>query len=241
MDSEHSAIFQCLEGAAGNPVSRIALTCSGGPFRTWEKDAIRAATRAQALKHPNWVMGQKITIDSATLFNKALEMMEAKWLFDVEPSQIDVVVHPQSVIHSGVEFADGALICQLGTPDMRLPILYAMSYPERLPTGGERLDLFRLQGLTFEAPDEERFPSIRLSRQCMEAGGAAGCVLNAANEVAVGHLLQSDGKDIMNVGRIFDTVEEVLSRVGHLPADTLEDVLEADRRAREAARAFLQI
>ncbi|MBQ7867722.1 MAG: 1-deoxy-D-xylulose-5-phosphate reductoisomerase [Clostridia bacterium] len=239
VDSEHSAIFQCLEGAAGNPVSHIALTCSGGPFRTWEKDAIRAATRAQALKHPNWVMGQKITIDSATLFNKALEMIEAKWLFNVAPEQIDVIVHPQSVIHSGVEFADGALIAQLGTPDMRLPILYAMTYPERLPTGGERLDLFKLQGLTFERPDEERFPSIRLSRECMLAGGAAGCVLNAANEVAVGKLLQCGEQEMMNVGRIFDTVEETLQRVGHLKADTLEDVLEADRRAREVAASLL--
>ena len=239
VDSEYSAIFQCLQGAAGNPVKSIALTCSGGPFRTWEKDAIRAATKAQALKHPNWVMGQKITIDSATLFNKALEMIEAKWLFQVEPEQIDVIVHPQSVIHSGVEFADGALIAQLGTPDMKLPILYAMTYPERLPTGGARLDLFTLQGLTFERPDEERFPSIRLSRQCMAAGGAAGCVLNAANEVAVGKLLQAGAEESMNVGRIFDTVEEVLSRVGHLSADTLEDVLYADRKAREAAEAFL--
>lgn len=240
VDSEHSAIFQCLQGAAGNPVRSIALTCSGGPFRTWEKDAIRTAVRSQALKHPNWVMGQKITIDSATLFNKALEMIEAKWLFGVEPSQIEVVVHPQSVIHSGVEFADGALIAQLGTPDMKLPILYAMSYPERLPTGGERLDLFKLQGLTFERPDVERFPSIRLSRECMAAGGAAGCVLNAANEVAVGRLLQVGREEDMPVGRIFDTVEEVLSRVGHLPANTLEEVLEADRLARKAARAFLQ-
>ena len=239
VDSEHSAIFQCLQGAQGNPVSRIALTCSGGPFRTWEKDAIRAATRAQALKHPNWVMGQKITIDSATLFNKALEMIEAKWLFDVAPEQIDVIVHPQSVIHSGVEFADGALIAQLGTPDMKLPILYAMSYPERLPTGGERLDLFKLQGLTFEQPDEVRFPSIRLSRECMAAGGAAGCVLNAANEVAVGKLLSSPDQAMMPVGKIFDTVEETLQSVGLLSAYTLEDVLEADRRAREVAASLL--
>lgn len=235
VDSEHSAIFQCLQGAAGNPVRSIALTCSGGPFRTWGKAEIRAATRTQALRHPNWVMGRKITIDSATLFNKALEMIEAKWLFGVEPEQINVVIHPQSVIHSGVEFADGALIAQLGTPDMRLPILYAMSYPERLPTGGERLDLFRLQGLTFERPDEDRFPSIRLSRECMRAGGAAGCVLNAANEVAVERLLQAQQEETMPVGRIFDTVEEVLSKLCHLPADTLEDVLEADRLARKLA------
>lgn len=239
VDSEHSAIFQCLEGSAGNPVSRIVLTCSGGPFRTWGKAEIRAATREQALRHPNWVMGQKITVDSATLFNKALEMMEAKWLFGVSPDQIQVVVHPQSVIHSGVTFADGALLAQLGTPDMRLPILYAMSYPHRLPTGGKSLDLFALHGLTFERPDEERFPSLRMSRACMRAGGAAGCVLNAANEVAVGRFLQASQQEAMPLGRIFDTVEDVLSRLGHLPAGSLEEVLEADRLARAAALAFL--
>ena len=237
VDSEHSAIFQCLQGAGGNPYQSIVLTCSGGPFRTWDRQAIRSATKAQALKHPNWVMGQKITIDSATLFNKALEMMEARWLFDARPEQIQVVVHPQSVVHSGVTFADGALIAQLGTPDMRLPILYAMTYPERLPTGGQPLDLFSLSGLTFERPDEERFPSVRLSRECMQAGGAAGCVLNAANEEAVFHLLRS--AQPVPIGRIFDTVEEVLSHVAHLPADTLDDVLAADRQARQAARQYL--
>jgi 1-deoxy-D-xylulose-5-phosphate reductoisomerase len=239
VDSEHSAIFQCLQGAGGNPYSRIILTCSGGPFRTWTGDEIRAATKEQALRHPNWVMGQKITIDSATLFNKALEMIEARWLFDARPEQIEVVVHPQSVIHSGVEFADGALIAQLGTPDMRLPILYAMAYPDRLPTGGKRLDLFSVGGLTFERPDEARFPSIRLARECLRAGGAAGCVLNAANEVAVGELLQSSGKEPMRIGRIFDTVEETLSRVGNLPAASLEQVMEADRLARDTARQVL--
>ncbi len=235
VDSEHSAIFQCLEGANGNPLRRILLTCSGGPFRAWTKEDIRNATKEQALRHPNWVMGRKITIDSATLFNKALEMIEAKWLFSASPEQIEVVVHPQSVIHSGVEFADGALIAQLGTPDMRLPILYAMSYPIRLSTGGEPLDLFRLQALSFERPDPERFPSVRLARECLEAGGAAGCVLNAANEVAVGELLHSSEQEPIRVGRIFDIVEETLSRAGHLPADTLEDVLEADRLARNIA------
>ena len=235
VDSEHSAIFQCLEGAGGNPLRRILLTCSGGPFRTWAREDIRSATKAQALRHPNWVMGQKITIDSATLFNKALEMIEAKWLFSASPKQIEVAIHPQSIVHSGVEFADGALIAQLGTPDMRLPILYAMSYPDRLPTGGEPLDLFRLQTLTFERPDPDRFPSLRLARACMEAGGAAGCVLNAANEVAVGELLHSSEQEPMRIGRIFDIVEETLNRAGSLPADTLEDVLQADRLARNIA------
>lgn len=235
VDSEHSAIFQCLQGACGNPAEKIILTCSGGPFRTWTSEEIRAAGKEQALKHPNWVMGQKITIDSATLFNKALEIIEAKWLFHMEQDAIEVVVHPQSVIHSGVMFRDGALVAQLGTPDMRLPILYAMSYPERLPTGGEPLDLFKLNGLTFEKPDPERFPSLRLARECLLAGGAAGSVLNAANEVAVAHLLQADGGNPMRIGRIFDIVEEALARAGHLPAATLEEVLEADRRAREIA------
>lgn len=235
VDSEHSAIFQCLQGAAGNPIDKIILTCSGGPFRTWEKADILSATKAQALNHPNWVMGQKITIDSATLFNKALEVIEAKWLFHVEHSDIEVVIHPQSVIHSGVAFRDGALLAQLGTPDMRLPILYAMSYPDRLPTGGDALDLFSLASLTFEKPDEKRFPSLRMARESLESGGAAGCVLNAANEVAVAHLLQAEEGDPMNVGKIYEVVEETLMQVGHLPANTLEEVLEADRRAREIA------
>lgn len=239
VDSEHSAIFQCLQAAAGNPVEKILLTCSGGPFRTWSKEEIRNATREQALRHPNWVMGRKITVDSATLFNKALEIMEAKWLFHAEEERIEVVVHPQSVIHSGVQFADGALLAQLGTPDMRLPILYAMSYPERLPTGGEPLDLFSLSGLTFERPDPERFPSLRMARECLRAGGAACCVLNAANEAAVDAFLRSPETSPMRVGRIYETVEETLSRVGTLPADSLEEVLEADRRAREVASSLL--
>ncbi|MEG0995984.1 MAG: 1-deoxy-D-xylulose-5-phosphate reductoisomerase [Clostridia bacterium] len=239
VDSEHSAIFQCLQDAAGNPIDHLMLTCSGGPFRTFTKEAVRAATKEQALKHPNWVMGQKITIDSATLFNKALEIMEAKWLFGVEADAIQVVIHPQSVIHSGVAFRDGALLAQLGTPDMRLPILYAMNYPERLPTGAEPLDLFKLNGLTFERPDPERFPSLRLARECLNAGGAACCVLNAANEVAVAKLLQSASGNPMCIGRIFDVVEETLSRIGVLPARTLDDVHDADRRAREVAAALL--
>ena len=169
VDSEHSAIFQCLQGAAGNPIHRLYLTCSGGPFRTWAAEDIRAATPQQALKHPNWVMGQKITIDSATLFNKALEIIEAKWLFHVEQSRIQVMIHPQSVVHSAVGFEDGSILAQLGTPDMRLPILYAMSYPRRLPTGGPELDLFSLGSLTFEQPDPRRFPSLRMAG---EAPGA---------------------------------------------------------------------
>ena len=235
VDSEHSAIFQCLQGAAGNVAETLYLTCSGGPFRTWQKDAIREATREQALKHPNWVMGQKITIDSATLFNKALEIIEAKWLFQVKPEQIQVVVHPQSVIHSAVEFADGAVLAQLGTPDMRLPILYAMSYPARLPTGGDKLDFFAVNSLTFERPDPLRFPSLRMAEEALRAGGAAACVLNAANEEAVAAFLQG-GRPL---GQIFDAVEDALQQYGHLPSHVLEEVLEADRLGREAARNFL--
>ena len=169
VDSEHSAIFQCLQGAAGNPVSRIWLTCSGGPFRTWAKPEIDMATREQALRHPTWAMGHKITVDSATLFNKALEMIEARHLFHVEPERIQVLIHPQSVVHSAVEYADGAVLAQLGTPDMRLPILYAMGYPDRLTTGGAPLDPLSLRELTFEPPDPERFPQPAAGR-----GGARG-------------------------------------------------------------------
>ena len=239
VDSEHSAIFQCLQGAGGNPLEKIYLTCSGGPFRTWDQAAIYGATREQALRHPTWAMGRKITIDSATLFNKALEMIEAKHLFHVEPSRVQVLIHPQSVVHSAVGFADGAVIAQLGTPDMRLPILYAMAFPERLPTGGAPLDFFSLKELTFERPDPVRFPSLRLAMECLAAGGAACCVLNAANEVAVERFLQSGSGNLMALGRIFAVVEETLQRVGSLPADTLADVLEADRRARETALALL--
>lgn len=239
VDSEHSAIFQCLQGAAGNPVDTLYLTCSGGPFRTWAKADIDRATAAQALRHPTWTMGRKITVDSATLFNKALEIIEACHLFGVAPPRLQVLIHPQSVVHSAVGFSDGAVIAQLGTPDMRLPILYAMAYPERLPTGGDRLDFFSLKELTFERPDPVRFPSLRLAEECLAAGGAACCVLNAANEVAVGRFLQSGGGNPMTVGRIYAVVEETLQRVGALAADSLQEVLEADRLARETALALL--
>ena len=184
VDSEHSAIFQCLQGAGPNKPARLLLTASGGPFRTWTKAQMANATPAQALKHPNWSMGAKITIDSASMFNKALEIMEARWLFDMPAEKIQVVVHPQSIVHSAVEFDDGAVIAQMGTPDMRLPILYAMSYPERLPTGGTPLDLFAIGSLTFEKGDPERFPALRLAGECLRAGGAACTVLNGANEVS---------------------------------------------------------
>lgn len=236
VDSEHSAIFQCLRGADGNPFARILLTASGGPFRTWTRDAIRGATVEQALGHPTWRMGAKITVDSASMFNKALEIIEAKWLFNASPEQIQVLVHPQSIVHSAVEFKDGAVIAQLGAPDMRVPILYAMSYPERLETGAERLDLCRLGQLTFEAPDTEKFPAVQMAYDVLHAGGAAACVLNAANEEAAGAFLCRR----IPFGAIYDVVAGALQRWGHLPARTLADVDEADRLAREAARADIQ-
>ncbi len=235
VDSEHSAIFQCLQGTAGNQPTKLLLTASGGPFRTWTKEQIANATREQALNHPNWNMGAKITIDSASMFNKALEIMEARWLFDMPPEKIEVVVHPQSIVHSAVEFADGAVIAQLGVPDMRVPIQYAMSYPERLPTGSKPLDLFALGQLTFEKGDETRFPALRLAKECLNAGGAACTVLNGANEAAVAAFLQGD----IPFGGITRLVEGALERVGHLPAENLEDIFHADAEARRIVAELL--
>ena len=235
VDSEHSAIFQCLQGAAGNQPVKLLLTASGGPFRTWDKERIASATRQQALNHPNWAMGAKITIDSASMFNKALEIMEARWLFDLPPEKIEVVVHPQSIIHSAVEFADGAVIAQLGVPDMRVPIQYAMSYPERLPTGSKPLDLFALGQLTFEKGDPERFPALRLAGECLNAGGAACTILNGANEAAVAAFLN----DEIPFGAITRLVEGTLETLGNLPAATLEDIFHADQEARRVVADLL--
>lgn len=190
VDSEHSAIFQCLTGNTGNPVSRILLTASGGPFRGRKKEELRNIRVEDALKHPNWFMGHKITIDSSTMVNKGLEVMEARWLFDVTLDQIEVVVQPQSVIHSMVEFADGAVMAQLGTPDMRLPIQYALYYPERRYLAGERLDFRKLSGLTFEAPDPVNFPGLALAFRAGREGGTMPVVFNAANEWAVARFLE---------------------------------------------------
>ena len=231
VDSEHSAIFQCLQGAGPNPYRRILLTASGGPFRTWEKERMNTATVAQALGHPTWSMGAKITVDSASMFNKALEIIEAKWLFGARPEQIQVVVHPQSIVHSAVEFSDGAILAQLGAPDMKVPILYAMSYPQRLPTGGKALDLFEAGQLTFQRPDPEKFPALRMAYEALAQGGAACCVLNAANETACYAFLDEK----IPFGRIPRIVEETLNRHGSLPAGSLEDVFRADALARETA------
>lgn len=234
VDSEHSAVFQSLENARGNAYDHITLTASGGPFRTWSAQDIAHATPQQALRHPNWAMGRKVTVDSATLFNKALEVIEARWLFNAQPEQIRVLIHPQSIIHSMVTFRDGAVLAQLGTPDMKVPILYAMAYPDRLPTGGAPLDLAALGSLTFETPDPVRFPALRLVKEALSQCGAACCVLNAANEVAVHAFLN----EILPFGAIAQVVEETLSHVGHLPADTLDHVLDADRLARQHAQAL---
>ncbi|MBQ3485031.1 MAG: 1-deoxy-D-xylulose-5-phosphate reductoisomerase [Clostridia bacterium] len=236
VDSEHSAIFQCLQGAAGNQPVKLLLTASGGPFRTWPKEKIASATREQALNHPNWAMGAKITIDSASMFNKALEIMEARWLFDLPPEKIEVVVHPQSIIHSAVEFADGAVIAQLGVPDMRVPIQYAMSYPERLPTGSKPLDLFALGQLTFERGDEARFPALRLARECLNAGGAACTILNGANEAAVAAFLAGQ----IPFGGITRLVEGALETLGDMPANTLADIFHADQEARRVTASLLE-
>lgn len=235
VDSEHSAIFQCLRARDGNAAEQLLLTASGGPFRTWPKADIDRATPEQALRHPNWHMGAKVTIDSASMFNKALEIIEARWLFGVRPEQISVLVHPQSVVHSMVRFADGAVLAQLGVPDMRVPILYAMSYPERLCSGVPALDFSLYPNLSFEPPDLARFPSISLAYQALTAGGAACCVLNAANETAVEAFLQKR----IAFGDIYRVVRGTLDALGAPSAETLDDILDADARARRAACALL--
>lgn len=236
VDSEHSAIFQCIQGRPNAHPCRIVLTASGGPFRTWSREQIERATVEQALRHPNWSMGRKITIDSASMVNKALEVIEARWLFDMAPEDIEVVVHPQSVVHSGVEFSDGALLCQMGLPDMRVPIAYAMSYPDRMGGVGERLDLTRAGALTFEAPDFARFPALKLAWEVLREGGDAPVRLNGANEVAVDLVLRGE----LPFFRIADLLAETLSREGARPVREVADVLDADRRARETAHALAQ-
>ncbi len=236
VDSEHSAIWQCLQAAGPNKLKKILLTASGGPFRTWEKAAIENATCAEALKHPTWNMGSKITVDSASMFNKALEIIEAKWLFDVTPQQIEVVVHPQSIVHSMIAFEDGAVLAQLGVPDMRVPILYAMTYPERVFSGVPAPDFASIAQLTFEAPDMERFPALRLAYEALEMGGAACAVLNAANEVAAQAFLA----DRIRMGSVYRIVAETLDQLGALKADCLHDILEADLQARDIAKTILE-
>ena len=235
VDSEHSAIFQCLQAAGGNPVERIHLTASGGPFRTWPREQIEVAGKDLALRHPNWNMGAKITIDSATMMNKGFEVIEAKWLFDVEPERIHVVVHPESVIHSMVEFVDGAVIAQLGCPDMREPIQLALAYPERLPLNNRKLDFSALGALTFSEPDLDKFPCLRLSFDAIGRGGNVPCALNAANEAAVAAYLG----DRIGFYDIASVVSETIARTDFVAEPSLEEIFATNDEAFARARNLI--
>ena len=221
VDSEHSAIFQCLMAAAGNPVSKIHLTASGGPFRTWKKEDIAKATKANALKHPQWTMGAKITIDSATMMNKGFEMIEARWLFDVAPENINIVVHPQSIIHSMIEFEDGAVLAQMGHPDMREPIQYALAFPDRLPLNNKKLDFAELGSLTFEKPDMEKFPCLELAFEAIGKGGNLPCAMNAANEAAVAAYLN----DRIRFYDIADVITRCMEQTSFIAEPAIDDIL----------------
>ena len=229
VDSEHSAIFQCLMGRNPGELRRILLTCSGGPFRGRERASLKDITPEQAVKHPRWNMGAKISVDSATLMNKGLEFIEAMRLFRVTPDDIQVVIHPQSVIHSMIELVDGTVIAQLGVPDMGLPIQLALTYPQRVPSMFDRLDFAALQDLSFEAPDLVNFPCLRLAIDCARRGGTAGCVMSAANEEAV-HLFL---KEKIGFNRIYDLAAEAVQALASDDASSLETILEADRAARQ--------
>ncbi len=229
VDSEHSAVFQCLE--TGNRLEKVILTASGGPFRTFTAEQLATVTKEQALHHPNWHMGAKITIDSASMMNKGFEVMEAKWLFGVRPDQIEVVVHPQSIIHSMVQFADGAVKAQLGTPDMRLPIQYAFSYPQRLPLSVERVNFERLGTLTFEKPDTRRFRNLALAYDALHEGGNMPCIVNAANEVVVDAFLH----DRVSFLGMSDVIERTMQRVAFVATPTYDDYVSTDAEARRVA------
>ncbi len=240
IDSEHNAIFQCLPGDYGRGlaqvgVRRILLTASGGPFRETPLEALANVTPEQACAHPNWSMGRKISVDSASMMNKGLELIEACWLFDAAPSQVEVVIHPQSVIHSLVDYVDGSVLAQLGNPDMRTPIAHALAWPERVDSGVAPLDLFRVGRLDFQEPDEGRFPCLRLARQAAEAGGSAPAMLNAANEVAVAAFLERR----IRFTEIASIIDQVLNREAALAVESLDAVVEADARARAAAQQWL--
>ena len=235
VDSEHSAIFQCLAGETNNKVEKLILTASGGPFRTFSKEQLETVTKEQALKHPNWSMGAKITIDSASMMNKGLEVIEAKWLFGIDVSNIDVVIHPQSVIHSMVQFNDGAIKAQLGTPDMRLPIMYALSYPMRLSSTFERLDFTTIHEFTFEKPDIDRFPNLQLAYQALTMGGNMPCVLNAANEACVAAFLH----DKIKFHEMSRLIERALQSTDYRLKPTLENLIETDRTTRRMVEGWL--
>ena len=235
VDSEHSAIFQCLLAAQGNKVEKIHLTASGGPFRTWERAKIAAATACEALKHPNWDMGAKVTIDSATMMNKGFEVIEAKWLFDMDPDKINVVVHPESIIHSMVEFTDGAVIAQMGCPDMREPIGFALSFPERVSVGNRKLDFATLGQISFEAPDLKRFPCLELAYEAIRRGGNAPCALNAANEVAVAAYL----KGLIGFYDIARINERCLNGLNFVAEPSLEDIFGTNQEIASIADGYI--
>ncbi len=237
VDSEHSAIFQCLMGESHNPIEKIILTASGGPFRGFTKDQLANVTRAQALKHPNWTMGAKITIDSASLMNKGLEVIEAAWLFDVEASQIEVVVHPQSIVHSLVQFEDGSIKAQLGLPDMKLPIQFALGYPNRIKSDFPRFDFRHYPSLTFEQADVDTFRNLGFAFKALDQGGNMACILNAANEIAVGAFL----KEQIGFLQMSDLLEHCMVHGTFLAHPTLEDYIETDLLTRKMAQNWVEI
>jgi 1-deoxy-D-xylulose-5-phosphate reductoisomerase len=236
VDSEHSAIFQCLAGELHNPIEKIILTASGGPFRGKTREFLKTVTKAQALKHPNWTMGAKITIDSATLMNKGLEVIEARWLFGLEPSQIEVIVHPQSIIHSMVQFQDGSIKAQMGLPDMRLPIQCALAYPYRLPSDFPRFNFLQYPSLTFEQADLETFRNLQLAFDALGQGGNVPCIVNAANEVAVEAFL----KDEIGFLEISEIIEEGMQKVAYVARPTYEDYVRTDEETRRIATARIK-
>ena len=237
VDSEHSAIFQCIVGEFHNPIEKIILTASGGPFRGMNRKQLGSVTKVQALKHPNWDMGAKVTIDSASLMNKGLEVIEAKWLFGLKPEQIEVVVHPQSIIHSMVQFTDSSIKAQMGLPDMRLPIQFALSYPERFKADFPRLNFMEYPNLTFEQPDKETFRNLGLAFEALQKGGNAACILNAANDVAVAEFL----KDKIGFLDMSDIIAECLEVVPFVKKPDLEDYVTTDREARKKAQELIGI
>lgn len=235
VDSEHSAIFQSLVGEDSNEIAKILLTASGGPFRKFTAEQLRSVTCSQALQHPNWQMGAKITIDSATMMNKGFEVIEARWLFGVKPEQIEVYVHPESIVHSAVEFQDGAVKAQLGVPDMRLPIQYALTYPERLPLEGDRLNLFHLGSLTFERPDLERFPCLGLAYDALARSGNMPCIVNAANEVAN----LAFRKEEITYGQIAELISKAMQHITYIANPTLDDLFHTDAETRQWSSALI--
>ncbi len=237
VDSEHSAIYQCLQGEiqCGNKAEKILLTASGGPFRGFSAEQLATVTKAQALKHPNWSMGAKVTIDSASLMNKGLEVIEAKWLFDMPAKKIEVLVHPQSIVHSAVQFEDGSIKAQLGAPDMRIPIQYAFSFPERLKADYPRTDLFALGNLTFEKPDRKNFRNLNIALSAIEQGGNMPCIMNAANEVAVAAFLQ----DKVSFFGMSDMIEKTMQHISFVAEPTLEDYVETHNESMKYAQSLL--